>query len=135
MSHPWREFPLFVIIYFCNIKNTFGYISVSFHEQSSCWTWVVSYCSKGFLLSLISLMYCNCINWLCSSWEVVTCEMFNWRPCISAVLLQYESLQREHEKIKKEVRRLLSCCPFFHLFLLWVFFFFFCTSTTSVCAS
>lgn len=55
--------------------------------------------------------------------------MFNWRPCISAVLLQYEILQKEYEKSKKEVRCLLSCCPFIHpLFLFSLNFY-----TTLVC--
>lgn len=28
ISHPGGEFPLFVIIYFCNIKNTFGKLAL-----------------------------------------------------------------------------------------------------------
>ncbi len=48
-------------------------------------------------------------------------DMFNWRPCISAVLLQYESLQKENEKIKKEVRlftvMLSFLSPFISFFL------------------
>lgn len=75
---------------------------------------------KKFPPELSSRVVC-CIN-LLNLWD-----MFNWRPCISAVLLQYESLQKENDKIKKEVRCLLSCCLFFHPL------FFFLALLRSVC--